>query len=52
MQLLLVNHTYSYIHIKRIREFIVLPQTLSAYNSLLVRYKAYSPDPRKCLCKK
>ena len=32
-----------------IRKFIVL-HTLSAYNSLLVRYKVYSSDPRECLC--
>ena len=24
--------------------------TLSAYNSLLVRYNVYSSDPRECLC--
>ena len=29
---------------------IVLLHTLSAYNSLLVRYKVYSTDPRECLC--
>ena len=29
---------------------IVLLHTLSAYNSLLVRYKVYSSDPRECLC--
>ena len=29
--------------------FIVL-HTLSAYNSLLVRYKVYLSDPRECLC--
>ena len=28
---------------------IVLLHTLSAYNSLLVRYKVYSTDPRECL---
>ena len=32
------------------KKFIVLPHTLSAYNSLLVRYKVYSSDPRECLC--
>ena len=32
------------------KKFIVLLHTLSAYNSLLVRYKVYSSDPRKCLC--
>ena len=31
--------------------FIVILHTLSAYNSLLVLYKVYSSDPRKCLCK-
>ena len=30
--------------------FIVLLHTLSAYNSLLVRYKVYLSDPRQCLC--
>ena len=30
---------------------IVLLHTLSAYNSLLVRYKVYLSDPRECLCK-
>ena len=29
---------------------IVLLHTLSAYNSLLVRYKIYSTDPRECFC--
>ena len=33
-----------------LKKCIVLPHTLSAYNSLLVRYNVYSPDPRKCLC--
>ena len=33
-----------------IKKFIVLLHTLSAYNSLLVRYKVYSSDPRECLC--
>ena len=28
---------------------IVLLHTLSAYNSLLVRYKVYLSDPRECL---
>ena len=32
------------------KKFIVLLHTLSAYNSLLVRYKVYSSDPRECLC--
>ena len=32
------------------KRFIVLLHTLSAYNSLLVRYKVYSSDPRECLC--
>ena len=32
------------------KKFIVLLHTLSAYNSLLVRYKVYSTDPRECLC--
>ena len=31
------------------KKFIVLLHTLSAYNSLLVRYKVYSSDPRECL---
>ena len=29
-------------------KFIVLLHTLSAYNSLLVRYKVYSSDPSLC----
>ena len=29
---------------------IVLLHALSAYNSLHVRYKVYSSDPRECLC--
>ena len=33
-----------------IKKFIVLLHTLSAYNSLLVRYKVYSSDPREFLC--
>ena len=33
-----------------IKKFIVLLHTLSAYNSLLVRYKVYSSDPKECLC--
>ena len=33
-----------------LKTFIVLLHTLSAYNSLLVRYKVYSSDPRECLC--
>ena len=32
------------------KTFIVLLHTLSAYNSLLVRYKACSSDPREYLC--
>ena len=32
------------------KRFIVLLHTLSAYNSLLVRYKVYSSDPREFLC--
>ena len=32
------------------KKIIVLLHTLSAYNSLLVRYKVYSTDPRECLC--
>ena len=32
------------------KKFIVLLHTLSAYNSLLVRYKVYSTDPREFLC--
>ena len=32
------------------KKFIVLLHTLSAYNSLLVRYKVYLYDPRECLC--
>ena len=34
-----------------LRKIIVPLRTLSAYNSLLVRYKVYSYDPRECLCK-
>ena len=30
------------------KKFIVLLHTLSAYNSLLVRCKVYSPDPMEC----
>ena len=33
-----------------LKEFIGLLHTLSAYNSLLVRYKVYLSDPRECLC--
>ena len=33
-----------------LKTFIVIPHTLSAYNSLLVRYKVYSSDTRECLC--
>ena len=33
-----------------IKKFIVLLHTLSAYNSLLVRYKVYLSDPKECLC--
>ena len=33
-----------------LKKFIVLLHTLSAYNSLLVRYKVYLSDPRECLC--
>ena len=32
-----------------IKKNIVLLHTLSAYNSLLVRYKVCSSDPRKCV---
>ena len=32
------------------KKFIFLLHTLSAYNSLLVRYKVYLSDPRECLC--
>ena len=32
------------------KKIIVLLLTLSAYNSLLIRYKVYSSDPRECLC--
>ena len=32
------------------KKCIVLLHTLSACNSLLVRYKVYSSDPRECLC--
>ena len=35
--------------IKKI-QFIVLLHNLAEYNSLLVRYKVYSSDPRECLC--
>ena len=31
------------------KKFIVHLHTLSAYNSLLVRYKVYSSNPRECL---
>ena len=33
-----------------IKKCIVPLRTLSAYNSLLVRYKVYLRDPRECLC--
>ena len=33
-----------------LNKIIVLLHTLSAYNSLLVRYNVYSSDPRECLC--
>ena len=33
-----------------LKTFIVLLHTSSAYNSLLVRYKVYSSDPREYLC--
>ena len=32
------------------KKFTVLLHTLSAYNSLLVRCKVYSSDPKECLC--
>ena len=32
------------------KKIIFLLHTLSAYNSLLVRYKVYPSDPRECLC--
>ena len=32
------------------KKIIILLHTLSAYNSLLVRYKVYPSDPRECLC--
>ena len=35
-----------------LKKLIVFVHTLSAYNSLLVRYKVYSSDVRKCLCTK
>ena len=37
-------------HLLILKTFIVLLHTLSAYNSLLVRYKVYSSDTRECLC--
>ena len=33
-----------------LKKFIVLVHTLSAHNSLLVRYKVHSSDPTECLC--
>ena len=33
-----------------IKKFTAFLHTLSAYNSLLVRYKVYLSDPRECLC--
>ena len=33
-----------------LKQIIVLFHALSAYKSLLVRYKVYSSDPRECLC--
>ena len=35
-----------------LKKFIVLLHTLSAYNSLLLRYQVYSFGPRECLCTK
>ena len=32
-----------------LKKIMVLLHTLSAYNSLLVRYNVYSSDPRECL---
>ena len=32
------------------KRYIVLLHILSAYDSLLVRYKVYLADPRECLC--
>ena len=32
------------------KKIIVLLHALSAYKSLLVRYKVHSSDPRGCLC--
>ena len=33
-----------------LKKIIVLLHTLSAYNSLFVRYKVYSSYPGECLC--
>ena len=33
-----------------LKKFIVLLFTLSAYNSVLLRYQVYTADPRECLC--
>ena len=33
-----------------IKKFVALLHTLSAYNSLLIRYEVYSSDPREYLC--
>ena len=34
-----------------IEKVIVLFHTLSAYNSLLIRFKVHSSNPSECLCK-
>ena len=33
-----------------LKKILLLLHTLSVYNSLLVRDKVYSSDPRECLC--
>ena len=34
----------------KLKKITVILHTLTAYNSLLVRYKVYSSDLRECLC--
>ena len=45
-----ILHIYIQEPLLILKKFIVLLHTLSAYNSLLIRYKVYSSDPRECLC--
>ena len=47
---ILRRYMYSGTYKKNFKKFIVLLHTLSACNSLLVRFKVYSSDPREFLC--